>query len=233
MADFQLGKMLDQKKNKGNYMPYLANINVRWGEFNLENLREMRFKPEELERYGLKNGDIVMCEGGEPGRCAIWKGQQSGMMYQKALHRIRPRDVLDNEFLYYTFLYKGKFGLFAHLFTGATIKHLPRQNLAELEVEIPPLEIQERIAFILSAYDYLIENNTRRIAILEEMVRRIYEEWFVKFRFPGHEQVKMVESELGLIPEGWQIEKLKSIVSLQSGYAFKTKNFDEEGQYKF
>jgi type I restriction enzyme S subunit len=86
VADFCLGKMLDQKKNRGELLPYLANINVRWGEFDLTDLREMRFEQHELERYGLRYGDIVMCEGGEPGRCAIWKEQRSAMMIQKALH---------------------------------------------------------------------------------------------------------------------------------------------------
>jgi len=71
VADFCLGKMLDEKKNGGESLPYLANINVRWGEFDLENLRKMRFEADEMDRYGLKHGDIVMCEGGELGRCAI------------------------------------------------------------------------------------------------------------------------------------------------------------------
>ena len=70
IADLDLGKMLDQKKNKGTPRHYLANIDVRWGYFNLGNLKEMLFKDSELERYGLRYGDIVMCEGGEPGRCA-------------------------------------------------------------------------------------------------------------------------------------------------------------------
>ena len=74
-----------------------------------------------------------------------------------------------------------------------------------MEIALPPIEIQHRIASILSAYDDLIENNTRRIAILEEMARRLYEEWFVRFRFPGHEGVPLVESELGLVPEGWKV----------------------------
>ncbi len=83
---------------------------------------------------------------------------------------------------------------------------------------IPPYENQRRIAAILSAYDDLIENNTRRIQILEEMARRIYEEWFVQFRFPGHEKVKMVESEFGLIPDGWEITNLGSVCErIQSG----------------
>ena len=73
IAEFRLGKMLDQKKNRGDLMPYLANLNVRWGEFDFSDLREMRFEPREIEQFGLKYGDIVMCEGGEPGRCAIWK----------------------------------------------------------------------------------------------------------------------------------------------------------------
>ncbi|MCM5570494.1 restriction endonuclease subunit S [Burkholderiaceae bacterium FT117] len=83
--------------------------------------------------------------------------------------------------------------------------------LDECEVDLPPLETQRRIASILSAYDDLIENNTRRIAILEEVARRIYEEWFVRFRFPGHEQVKMVESECGLIPEEWEHTTLGAV----------------------
>ena len=110
LADLCLGKMLDQKKNKGQYLPYLANLNVRWGAFDLSDLRQMRFEAREKERYGLKYGDIVMCEGGEPGRCAIWKYERPGMMIQKALHRIRPRAGLDNRFLYYSLLHSGNTG---------------------------------------------------------------------------------------------------------------------------
>lgn len=86
---------------------------------------------------------------------------------------------------------------------------------------LPPLPTQRRIASILSAYDDLIENNTRRIAILEEMARRIYEEWFVHFRLPGHESVKMVETELGMVPDGWRVQPVKSFVNrLPSGPTF-------------
>jgi len=91
-------------------------------------------------------------------------------------------------------------------------ENVNKSTFENIEVEVPSLIIQRRIAYILSAYDDLIENNTRRIAILEEMARRIYEEWFVHFRFPGHEQVQMVESEFGLIPEGWAIGCLDDIL---------------------
>jgi type I restriction enzyme S subunit len=208
IADFRLGKMLDEKKNKGEYLPYLANINVRWGSFELDNVREMRFEPHEIEHYGLIYGDIVMCEGGEPGRCAIWKDERPGMMIQKALHRIRPHDCLDNIFLYYSFLYKGKTDGFSPLFTGATIKHLPRQDLAKVEVPVPPLQTQRRIASILSAYDDLIENNNRRIALLEESMHLLYREWFVRLRFPGHEDVRVVDG----VPEAWHKKTLGDIV---------------------
>ena len=223
LADFYLGKMLDKKKNKGDYRPYLANVNVRWGGFELDDLREMRFEDREKERYGLEYGDIVMCEGGEPGRCAIWKNQIPGMMFQKALHRIRPNATLDYRFLYYSFLNRGQEGGFDQYCTGATIKHLPRQNLAKVEVAVPPLETQRAIASILSAYDDLIENNTRRIEILEEMARRLYEEWFVHFRFPGHEEVSFKESELGEIPEGWEVGTLQDVIVLQRGFDLPVK----------
>ncbi|SDF12538.1 restriction endonuclease subunit S [Thalassobaculum litoreum] len=213
VADFCLGKMLDQKKNRGELMPYLANVNVRWGEFDFENLREMKFEQGELERYGLKPGDIVMCEGGEPGRCAIWKDQVPGMMLQKALHRIRPHECLDSRFLYYSFLKKGKNNELSGYFTGSTIKHLPREKLALVKVEIPPLVAQQKIADILSAYDNLIETNRRRIALLEEAARLLYREWFVHFRFPGHEHAPLTDG----LPEGWERRKLGEVSDVRLG----------------
>lgn len=225
IADFQLGKMLDDKKNKGDPLPYLANLNVRWGEFELNDLRLMRFQTAELERFSLKYGDIVMCEGGEPGRCAIWKEQLPKMMYQKALHRIRPREGVDHQFLYYAFLHKGKRGGFSPLFTGSTIKHLPKQQLAKVEVNIPELSTQQRIAALLSKYDDLIENNKRRIELLEESARQLYKEWFVRFRFPGHEHVKIIDG----VPDGWSFKPLKDIASLTMGQSPKSEFYNSDG----
>lgn len=225
VADLCLGKMLDQKKNKGDLLPYLANVNVRWGTFDVTDLRQMKFEAHELDRYGIKYGDIVMCEGGEPGRCAIWKEQVQGMMIQKALHRIRPHDCLNHIFLYYQLLYRGKNGEFSKLFTGATIKHLPGQNLAKLEIAIPPSQLQQKIASILSAYDDLIENNRRRIQLLEESARQLYKEWFVRLRFPGHEHVKVVDG----VPEGWERKTIKDV----SGFVSRgiAPSYDEAAKY--
>lgn len=96
--------------------------------------------------------------------------------------------------------------------------------LKEMEIDCPPLQIQHQITEILSAYDDLIENNTRRIEILEEMARRLYEEWFVQFRFPGHEGVGLKESELGLIPEGWELLRLGDCMELAYGKALKAQD---------
>ena len=94
---------------------------------------------------------------------------------------------------------------------GAAQPLVTQSTLKAVPTSVPDAATQARVASILSAYDDLIENNTRRIAILEEMARRIYEEWFVRFRFPGHEGVRMVESELGLVPEGWEATSLGDV----------------------
>lgn len=227
LAELSLGKMLDQRKNRGTLLPYLANINVRWGTIHLNDLREMRFESHELKKYGLLDGDIVMCEGGEPGRCAIWKDETPSIMIQKALHRIRPGSLLDNVFLFYTFLHFGLTNAFEPFFTGATIKHLPQIQLARIEVKFPPLPTQRKIASILSAYDDLIENNLKRIKLLEEAAQNIYREWFVHFRFPGHEKVK-VNAETGL-PEGWRKVNLYDFTKVQMGFALKASAFNSDG----
>jgi len=101
---------------------------------------------------------------------------------------------------------------------GASNPTLNRNHIHALKVCYPDYDIQRNIAGILSSYDDLIENNTRRIAILEEMAQALYREWFVEFRFPGHELVRMVESPLGPVPEGWEVKELREIadVNVQS-----------------
>ena len=196
-----LGKMLDAAKNRGDYKPYLANLNVRWGSFDTENLSLMRFEEDEEERYGIRYGDLIICEGGEPGRCAIWKEQLPDMKIQKALHRVRPKNgLVDNFYLFYWFLHAGKCNWIDQYCTGATIKHLPGQKLKEIVVDLPPLSIQHRIATILSRYDSLIENYQKQIKLLEEAAQRLYKEWFVDLHFPGHENTKIVDG----VPEGWE-----------------------------
>lgn len=213
ITDSCLGKMLDQQKNRGEFQPYLANVNVRWGTFDLDDLPQMRFEENEQERYGLRYGDLVVCEGGEPGRCAIWKGQVPNMKIQKALHRVRVHDGLDYRYLYYWFLLAGRRGALDQYFTGATIKHMPGQKLKGVVIDKPSIEIQRRIADILSAYDNLIENNQKQIKLLEEAAQRLYKEWFVRDN----------------VPDGWEQRSLGDVASvLRRGISPK---YDDNGKY--
>ena len=222
VTDSCLGKMLDQHKNKGDFHPYLANINVRWGNFELDNLPQMRFEDSENERYGIQYGDLIVCEGGEPGRCAIWKEQIPNMKIQKALHRIRVHDCLDYRYLYYWFLWAGKRGELEQYFTGSTIKHMPGEKLKSIVIDMPPLNTQRYIASILSAYDNLIENNQKQIKLLEEAAQRLYKEWFIDLRFPGWENTKIVDG----VPEGWEKLPLSSFADIVMGQSPKSEFYN-------
>ncbi len=127
----------------------------------------------------------------------------------------RDTNRLTTKFLYYTL--RPKLSEFRSISTGAATKFLTLTILNETEIQVPPLPVQRRIAGILSAYDDLIENNQRRIKILEEMARSIYREWFVHFRFPGHDKAKMVPSSLGPVPEGWEVVTLGELYNTGSG----------------
>jgi len=112
--------------------------------------------------------------------------------------------------------------------TGTTVLGIKQSELRQVRIPYYPLPTQRKIATILGAYNDLIENNTRRIQILEEMAQALYREWFVNFRFPGHESVLMVESEFGLVPEGWEVKNLFDIADVTYGFPFKSKLFTAE-----
>ena len=228
IADTCLGKMLDQRKNKGDYQPYLANVNVRWGSFDLDNLPQMRFLKSEEELYGLQYGDILICEGGEPGRCAIWKDQIPGMKFQKALHRVRVHEVdVDFRWLFYRFLYARYRGEFDQYFSGTTtIKHMPGEKLVKIRIDLPEKYYQSKIADILSSYDDLIENNHKQIKLLEEAAQRLYKEWFVDLRFPGHEETPIVDG----VPAGWEKLPIGELIEkIPRTTQIKTSEYEKEG----
>jgi type I restriction enzyme S subunit len=131
----------------------------------------------------------------------------------------------DPRFAYY---YLQTMGL-ERLDAGSSNPSLNRNHIHTIPVRWPSLPIQRRIAGILSAYDDLIENSQRRIKILEEMARRLYREWFVHFRFPGHEDCRFVESPLGEIPEGWEVSRLGELISINKGISYSGAGLTEEG----
>ena len=145
IADHRLGKMLDQHKNKGVLRPYVRNLNVQWKRVDLSDIQEMRFEEAELDEYQLIKGDLLMCEGGEPGRCAIWDFSDRQMMFQKAIHRVRPLGGIVSEYLLYHLWADANSKRLDAFFTGATIKHFTGKALANYVCAIPPLAEQRRI----------------------------------------------------------------------------------------
>lgn len=171
-----LGKMLDKDKNKGKERPYLGNINVRWGNFDLSSVKTMKIEDDEIERYSIKNGDLIICEGGEPGRCAVWKNHKE-MFIQKALHRVRFPVCYIPEFAFYYLSYTVKLPLVTDLFTGTTIKHLTGTALNNIPFPICSLTEQTQIVAILeqklTACDALateLANQLKQAELLKQAV---------------------------------------------------------------
>lgn len=149
VADTSLGKMLDKAKSTGRHpVPYLRNINVQWGRVDLGDVLTMDIVPEEQNFFALRAGDLLVCEGGEVGRCAIWNG--SGYMaFQKALHRVRPGPAVTVRYLRHYLEHLAKAGRLVKFATGSTIKHLPQERLREVPIILPPLAEQHRIVEVL------------------------------------------------------------------------------------
>lgn len=153
VADTALGKMLDKGKPKGlPHVPYLRNINVQWGRVDTSSVLTMELGEHEHERFGLRAGDLLICEGGEPGRCAVWQGSSEFMAFQKALHRARPGPNLTTGFLRYYLEHLVSSGGIAKFCTGSTIAHLPQQQLRRVPVPLPPVAEQQRIVEILEEH---------------------------------------------------------------------------------
>jgi type I restriction enzyme S subunit len=187
------------------------------------------------DEYVLNAGDLIvaMTEQGEGLLGSSALVPRSGFyLHNQRLGLVTPASptAADREFLYYLFNSRSVRQQIRASANGAKIRHTSPARIYEVKVRVPDITTQRRIASILSAYDDLIENNTRRIAILEEMARRIYEEWFVRFRFPGHESVRMVESELGLVPEGWARETLADCASVTMGQSPSSEFYNDKGE---
>lgn len=171
----ELGKMLDEKRlTKTSLVPYLRNQDVQWGSINTQDLPEMDIHPEELERYTIRDGDLLVCEGGDVGRAAIWRGESAAFGYQKALHRLRHRSVGADtaEFFYFSLLTAKQRGVFEESDSKATIAHLPAEKFRQYRFAFPSLSEQRCIAAHLdretARIDALIEKKTRFIELLRE-----------------------------------------------------------------
>jgi type I restriction enzyme S subunit len=172
--EVQLGKMLDEKKIKGTHLsPYLRNVDVQWGKINISSLPEMDFDDESRVRYTLQPGDILVCEGGEIGRSAIWFGEIVECYYQKALHRLRPLNGHDDTYFFvYVMQTLVNLCVFSSLANAATIQHLPAEKLRTVRYPAPPIhEQREIVSFLNRETAYLKKLNceiTHSIQLLKE-----------------------------------------------------------------
>ncbi len=144
VAHVELGKTLDKVKNTGTYYPYLRSVNVQWGYVDLSDVKEMKFEPEEIERYTIKKNDLLICEGGDVGRCCVWNKNES-ILYQNAIHRVRFYNSINCNFYMYFMMYLEAKGTLKRISNGVTIKHLTNTVLSNITIPLPPLAEQERI----------------------------------------------------------------------------------------
>ena len=197
--------------------------------------------PEEIAekyiRYSLHEGDVVIQTVGSwpnnpasvVGKCIRTPRSANMALLNQNAVRLDPNNKIEKSFLYYAL----KSPEFSSYIVGtaqgaASQAAITLDAIREHGMNLPPLPAQRKIAAILSAYDELIENNLRRIKILEEMAQNLYREWFVKFRFPGHEHARFVDSALGRIPEGWEVKDLLSLSDVTYGFAFQSKFFNSD-----
>lgn len=140
----RLGKMLDKQKNVGVPCKYLRNINVRWFSFDLSDLLDMKIEEKEFEKYTICKNDLVICEGGEPGSCAVWEKDET-IFYQKALHRVRFAIKAEPRFYMYYLWYITQSGSINKFYTGTGIKHLTGQSLEKIPVPVTDIGEQKRL----------------------------------------------------------------------------------------
>ena len=202
---------------------------VNMGElFNFDFISNQEMKlidlnDRELEKNSLIDGDLLfgrrsLVEAGA-GKCSLVVNPDETTTFESSIIRVRlNQQKADPRFYFYYFKSPHGRGRIQSIVTGTNIKGIRGSELKELKVLYPPLKKQIIISQRLKVYDDLIENNVRRIQILEEMCQRIYREWFVDFHFPGHEEVKLVDSEMGKIPEGWEVITVGDVLeSIESG----------------
>lgn len=180
-----------------------------------------------LARHKVNEGDIIYPRRGDVRKCAYTVAEQSGWLCGTGCLRV----TIDNKkavpkYVFYHLQEEKTRGWIEKHAIGATMLNLNTSILSNIPLRIPRLDVQKKIATILSRYDSLIENYQKQIKLLEEAAQRLYKEWFVNLRFPGHENTKIVDG----VPEGWEKKKLISLVDVQYGYAFDGHLFNDKGE---
>lgn len=213
------------KSEKG--IPFVTIANIVNNQFDFTN---SMFVPnsyyEKLDgKRKAQKGDILYSVVGSFGIPVLIK-EDRPFVFQRHIAILRPSENIDARFLYYTMLSRDFYMKADAAAIGAAQRTVSLTALRNIEITVPSIETQRRIADILSAYDNLIENNQKQIKLLEEAAQRLYKEWFVDLRFPGYEHSKIVDG----VPEGWIKRNVNEIVTFHRGYDLTKENM-KKGQY--
>ena len=199
----QLGKMLDAAKNVGTPKPYIGNRSVQWGRIDLNDIATVPMTSSDLHRFRLKTGDLLVCEGGEIGRAAVWSDAISECYYQKALHRLRPTRGYDVYLMMFLLQLWASTGYLANYVTQTSIAHLPKDKLELILLPVPSAKEQRAIAEALSDVDGLLDALdaliTKKLAIKRAAMQQLLTG---KIRLPGFNRI-------------WKIRKIREMLTYE------------------
>ena len=222
--------------DEGEYVLLTPGNFLETGGLKLKGEKEKFYRGEFPNEFLLRRGDMLVAMTdlmqdapilGSP----AFIPEDNRFLHNQRLGKVinLQADEVALEFLFYLLNTASVRGQIKGSASGATVRHTSPSRIYEVSVELPPIPVQRRIAGILSAYDELMENSQRRIRILEVMARALYREWFVHFRFPGHEKLPRVASPLGDIPQGWEVKPLDEIATITMGLSPKGDTYNEQG----
>ena len=202
MASSELGKTLNKSKDTGKLYPYICAVNVLWDMIDLTILKHAFFEKEEIDRYSVRKGDLLVCEGGDTGRSAIWEKEEP-VLYQNALHRVRFTTEMEARFAMYCLWHLKNNGQIDQKYSkGVTIKHLVKSSLLSIELPVPPLSTQLSIVSELDKINELIRLKKEQLKDYDNLAQSIFHEMF------GDPVVN---------EKGWEVKKLGEVAMIKTG----------------
>lgn len=230
--DIRLGKMLSQKSTEsGEQLPYVANFNIRWDGFDTSIMRRMSFSEKERIKFRLKTGDLLVCEGGEVGRCSVWDERIQPCYYQKAVHRLRPkRHNLVHVFFTKCYLERlAKTRRISSIVGDSSIAHLTREKFISLFHPLPPIPEQEAIASVLQCWDKGVRQLEAKIAAKERVKKGLMQQLLSgQLRLSGFGEVgKWVDGEWQM-PGDWSRQCVGEVFSYVKSHAFSREQLTDE-----
>ena len=235
----QQGKQLSSKESKDGKIkrPFLRTSNLSWGYVSISKIDEMYFTPQEYEKLRLKSGDVLVCEGGDIGRTALYRGELDECAYQNHLHRLRPkRDNIEVEFFVFWMNHAiNQRQLYTYTANRTTIPNLSGSRLKSFIFPLPPLPEQKKIAAVLSTIQEVKERTEAVISATRDLKKSMMKYLFTygPVPLPEAENVPLKETEIGMIPEEWEVVRLGDVAEFNLGRTPKRVNesYWDDGKY--